>query len=135
MNNLDYLRIFLLYSVIVVLGVFLEVAVHKLHYFVTKTHYKEHHFTLGKYVFFLFFPILGLLIVYSKIGLTILQVLIIFSIVGTVLEWLVGFTYHQMVGVRLWTYHRYAITKYTSFLSIPLWGFFGIILWLLAKSL
>lgn len=127
-GSADYFRVFLIYAIIVVFGVFLETGLRSIHYAFTKTHYKEHHFTLGKYLFYLLFPIVGLFIIFNQLGLSVLQVFVTFSVVGTVLEWLVGFTYHHVVGVRLWTYHKYALTRYTSFLSIPLWGFFGVVL-------
>lgn len=128
-------EIFFLYTATAVIGVFLEMFVRILHHRLTQSHFKEHHFTLGKYFFYLLFPIIGLFVIYTQAGLNVVQVFVIFSAVGTVLEWLVGFTYYEIVGVRLWTYHKYAITKYTSFLSIPLWGLFGVLLWLLAKTI
>lgn len=126
---------FLLFVCMVLGGLLLELLARRMHYSLTKIHYKEHHFTWGKYLFFFSFPLVSLLILWSRAGWSFLQVFIIFALVGTFLEWIIGFSYYQIVGVRLWSYHKYAITKYTSFLSIPLWGLAGVIFWLLAKAL
>ena len=130
---MDPLRDFLLFFSMVVVGVLLEVVVSELHFFVTKNHYKENHFTYGKYIFLLLFPLVAIIIIVNRIGLSLLRVFIIFSVIGTFLELLVGFSYHKVVGQRLWTYHRYTLTRYTSLLSVPLWGLGGVLFWLLAQ--
>lgn len=66
-------------------------------------------------------------------GLSVLQVYLVFALVGTFLEWIIGFMYRQIVGEKLWSYHRYAIAEYTSFLSIPIWGLAGVLFWVLAQ--
>ena len=116
-------------------GMMLETFFHRIHYWITKTHYKEHHFTWGKYLYYLLFPLLTFGVSIYENGWNVVQVFLIFAFLGTFLEWMVGFTYHKIVGVRLWTYHKYSITRYTSFLSIPLWGFAGILFWHLARVL
>ena len=73
------------------------------------------------------------LIVVLRVGASLIYVFLIFSLVGTFLEGLIGYFYHNIVGQRLWTYHRYALKGYTSFLSIPIWGLGGAMSWLLAK--
>jgi len=60
-------------------------------------------------------------------------VFLIFAGVGTALEWLVGFSFHMVMGQRLWTYYKYNINTYTSLLSIPLWGIAGVFFYLLVK--
>src|SRR3989344_5279347 len=118
MNSaLNNLFIFLL---IFVGGVFLEISASKLHHFITKTHYKEHHFTFGKYLFLLLFPTIASLLILNREGWSLIRVFIAFAVLGTALEWFVDFGYHKIIGQRLWTYHRYSIGKYTSFLSMPL---------------
>jgi hypothetical protein len=114
-------------------GVFLESLIMKLHFYITKKHYKEHHYAFGKYVFFLSFPLLALLVIFYLTGQTTINVFLIFSFFGTILEWCIGYAYYQVVGQRLWTYHRYSIGSFTSFLSIPVWGLGGVMFWLLAK--
>lgn len=111
----------------------LEVVIKKLHFNITRTHYKEHHFVLGKYVVSLLFPILAIIIIYSRLGSSIIYTFFASAILGTFLEWLCGWWFYHIMGTRLWTYHRYSITKYTSFLSIPLWGLAGIFFLLIVK--
>jgi len=69
----------------------------------------------------------------QRTGSQLLLVCLSFALVGTFLEWLIGFFYHKIVGQKLWTYHRYSLSGYTSLLSIPLWGLAGALFWLLAK--
>lgn len=57
-----------------------------------------------------------------------------FSLVGSILEWLIGFSYHKLMGHKLWQYQQYSVHGYTSWLSIPLWGLAGVMFWLLAKA-
>ena len=117
----------------VVSGWLLEAIIAKFHYFLTKAHYREHHFTFGRYVFWLLFPLAAtLLLAYLKWG-PVLEIFIVFAFVGTAIEWFVGWSYHQVIGQRLWTYHRYSVGKYTSILSMPLWGLAGVLFWFLAQ--
>jgi len=69
----------------------------------------------------------------TKFGYSPLFVFALFAFWGTLLEGLVGFSYHMIVGQRLWTYHRYGIYGYTSLLSVPIWGLLGILMWFLAR--
>lgn len=121
------------YLLFLLIAMVFETLAFKIHYYVTKTHYKEHHYTFGKYLFFLTFPMLASLFLFYQHGWGLLKVFIGFAFTGTLLEWMIGWSYYNIVGQRLWTYHRYAITKYTSFLSIPLWGFAGVLFWIMVK--
>lgn len=114
-------------------GLTIEAVFTQFHYLLFRKHFKQYHFKFSRYLFYLLFPIIA--IVYSLIytGSTIIYIFLIFSVVGTALEWLAGFTYHMVVGQRLWTYHRFSIGGYTSLLSIPLWGLGGVFFWLLQK--
>jgi Putative ABC-transporter type IV len=121
----------LIFLVVFVGGVFLEIAVVRLHHAHIKTHHKEHHFSFAKYLLLILFPLIACGIILVKEGGDLVSIFIAFSVLGTALEWFVAFGYHQIMGQRLWTYHRYSITKYTSFLSIPFWGTAGILAWLI----
>jgi hypothetical protein len=121
----------LIFLVVFVGGVFLEIAVVRLHHARIKTHHKEHHFSFAKYLLLILFPLIACGIILVKEGWDLIAIFIAFSVLGTALEWFVAFGYHQIMGQRLWTYHRYSITKYTSFLSIPFWGTAGILAWLI----
>lgn len=131
---MDDRLLFFIYLFTVAGGILLEVGVRKLHFLLTKRHYKEHHFSLAKYFLLLLFPFVAMFFALMTTGFKLFWVFAIFAVVGTVLEWLIGWAYYQIEGQRLWTYHRYAIGKYTSYLSIPLWGAAGILFWVLTKS-
>ena len=122
-----------IYLLMLVCSFVVEVGYAKLYYALTKTHYKEHPFAFGKYFFWLLFPVLTTVFVATIAGLSLAYIIVAFAAIGTLLEWLVGWSYHRVVGQRLWTYHRYALGGYTSLLSIPVWGLAGGLFWLLAK--
>jgi uncharacterized membrane protein len=126
-------KLLLIYIGGALLGLLLETLLFKLHYLVTKKHYKEHHYKFSRYVSLLVFPMLLVLLVIFKTDATTLYVFFSSALFGTLLEWLIGWSYYNIMGQRLWTYHRYTISKYTSLLSIPLWGFFGVVFWTVAK--
>ena len=128
------MNILIIYSLMIIVGFVLEVLSVKLFYYITKEHYKIHHFTFGKYFLLLLFPLLAILFASFVEGLTILKVFVFFAIIGDVMEFLIGWAYDKVVGQRLWTYHKYSIFRYTSFLSLPLWGILGIVFWLLANA-
>lgn len=126
---------FLLFFGIVIVGVIIEITAAKIYFRLVKKDSKINHHSFRRYVFLLTFPLLAVFVIVKKEGLTALNVFLVFSIVGTFLEWLIGFSYHKVVGQRLWTYHKYSLTGYSSLLSIPLWGMAGVLFWLLAKAL
>lgn len=130
---MDYPSIVLIFLSLLVGGFFLEALVGQFHHFIYKKPYKKYHYSFARYIFFLLFPITAFIFVLAQIGLEVLTVFLSFSLIGTFLEWLSGFSYHMSVGQRLWTYHRYSIGSYTSFLSIPLWGLGGVLFWLLVS--
>lgn len=123
-----------LFLFMVVVGVGLESMAVKSYYLITKTHYKEHHFSWGKYLFLLSFPLLATFYAINQEGASLAKVFVIFGFAGTLLELFIGAAYHNIMGQRLWTYHKYTITKYTSFLSLPLWGMSGVLFWLMVKA-
>ncbi len=128
-NTLALIK-FLIFFLTIVISLILELLFSKLYYLVTNNPYKSHHFSFGRYIYFLVIPILIILYFIQGSKLNLIAVLISFSLLGTLAEWLIGFFYHKIVGQRLWTYHRYSINKYTSVLSIPIWGIAGLIFYL-----
>ncbi len=126
------LQSFIIFSVAII-GVTIESIASGLHDRISKLRYKEHKFTLSRYLFFILFPTVATLIVWNLMGMQIWIIFLAFALIGTFFEWLIGFSYEKIVGKQLWTYHRYSINGYTSLLSIPLWGFAGIIFYLLAQ--
>jgi hypothetical protein len=125
--------LFFIFFGLIIGGVLFEVVLSQAHYFLTKKHYKQYQYSFDRYLFLLLFPLTATFFIASQVGFTLFYVFLAFMIVGSILEWLVGFSYHMVVGQRLWTYHRYGITTYTSLLSLPLWGFAGVLFWLLAR--
>lgn len=124
---------FLLFLFMVVGGVVLEELAQVLYFSLTKKKFKEHHFRFSRYFYLLMFPILATIVMVQRNSAVLLPVFLTFAITGTFIEWLIGFFYHRIVGQKLWTYHRYSLTGYTSLLSIPIWGLAGVLFWLLAK--
>lgn len=81
----------------------------------------------------LLLPLIVLLLLVLHLGGVYLNIFLYSALFGTILEWLVGWWFHSIMGTRLWTYHRYDITRYTSFLSIPIWGIAGVFLSLIVR--
>jgi len=80
-------------------------------------------------------PVLGVGGLTALLGVKPLLIFITASLIGPLLEWLVGFTYHRIMGAHLWVYERYPLPgRYTSYLTIPMWGFAIELLWLLLKD-
>lgn len=125
--------IFVNFLLILVIGVLIEVAVSQLHFYMTNKHIKRYHFSYSRYFFLLLFPMVAAFVTFGQTGITLVKVFLAFALVGTFLEWLIGFSYHMVVGQRLWTYHRLGLNGYTSILSIPLWGLAGALFYLLGK--
>ena len=126
------LRIFLLYIAIVAIGVLLEVLVISILSKNKRIKARLDAMTWLKYLVLMIFPWFAVVMVFRQLGLIVFNVYFAFSFLGAFFEWLIGFSYHQIVGERLWTYHKYSINGYTSWLSLPLWGLAGVLFWLFA---
>lgn len=122
-----------IFLILTIGGLIIESVFSQFHYLIYKKHFKSYHFKFSRYLFYLLFPMVAIFFSFIYTDLTLIYIFFIFSLVGTALEWLAGFAYHMVVGQRLWTYHRFSIGGYTSFLSIPLWGLGGVFFWLLQK--
>lgn len=123
----------LIFFCMVLGGVALEAVTQHLYFKLTHKKMRRYHFSWSKYFYLLLPSFLTVGLYAAKFGSSLLAIYLFFAAVGTVLEWTIGFFYHQMLGQRLWSYHRYSLGGYTSFLSIPLWGLAGVLFWLLAK--
>ena len=130
-NDLKYVLLFIL---MLAIGVLLEVIIARIYNILTSKNLRSIHFTFGRYLFLMIIPIFTILLFGMKLKIALTEIFVTFSIVGTILEYLVGFSYHEIVGQRLWTYHRYSLKGYTSLLSLPLWGLGGVLFWLLAQA-
>jgi hypothetical protein len=134
MNQYFYPIIFLLS---IAFSVGFEIILSKI-YFNDLGSKKKHqvvHFKLSRYFFLISMPIIIMLLMSYLVSASILKYFIFFAAIGTILEYCIGYSYHRIVGDRLWAYNRYSIKGYTSLLSIPLWGLFGALLYLLAKTI
>jgi hypothetical protein len=123
---------FLLFIALVAGGVLLEVVLFKLFLSFVRSRLSAD-FILLKYCYLLSIPLLAVLVIMQRTGTVVLYVFFITSLVGTLFEFLAGFAYKRVTGERLWTYHRYTVSEYTSMLSLPMWGLAGVLLWLLAR--
>ena len=126
-------KIFISYFLFLVIGLLIEVIGKKIHFVLTKKHYRENHFTFGKYIVFLSVPMAATILLFYVVGWKLIYIVITFGLIGTFMEWLAGWSYHQIMGQRLWTYHRYAIGGYTSWLSLLFWGISGGLFYILAS--
>lgn len=131
---MDFRYYFFLFLGLIIGGVLIEALISQLHFYITKKHFKKYHFSAGRYIFLLLFPLAATLFLASRVGFKLINVFIAFAIVGPLIEWLIGFSYEMVVGHKLWSYYRYNINSYTSFLAIPLWGLAGVLFWLLAQA-
>jgi len=123
----------ILYLCLVIGSLLLEGALSKLYYLLTKHPHKTYHFSWGRYMYLLLLPLLATVYMAYQVNQSLIYVYFIFTFVGTALEWCIGYSYHQIVGQRLWTYHRYSINGYTSILAMPIWGMGGVLFWLLTQ--
>lgn len=122
-----------IFLVLIVGGFIIESIFAQIHFLVYRNHFKKYNFSFGRYLFYLLFPLVALIYSFVSVGYQILPIFLAFSIIGTTIEWLAGFSYHMILGQRLWSYHRYSIGRYTSLLSIPLWGVAGVLFWMLNR--
>ncbi|MBI3558975.1 hypothetical protein HY085_01135 [Candidatus Gottesmanbacteria bacterium] len=125
--------IFVIFALMLIVGIVLEYILEKTHLLVFKKKHKTHYFPVSKFLYFLIFPLISILFVASQLQIPIILGFLIFSIVGTTAEYFLGYSFYQIVGRKLWTYHTYPIGGYTSWLSVPLWGVGGIIFWLISR--
>ena len=96
--------------------------------------FKVHHFSIGRYVVYYGIPFVTIFAwISTHYHPSYVIAFLVFGTVGTILEWFLGYAYHKVVGTRLWTYHQYSISGYTSLLSIPLWSLGGFFFWSLSN--
>lgn len=131
-NNIDWFY-FTLFLFLLVLIFLLEAFISQGHYLLTGKKFRQHHFSIIRYLYLLLPPLVAFFYLLNNIGLPILKVFFIFAIMGTLLEGIVGFAYHMVVGKRLWTYSLHSLGGYTSFLAIPYWGFVGVLAWFIVR--
>lgn len=97
---------------------------------------KTKKFRWSEYLLFIAAPTFGCLALSYFYGVNVLYLFLVFSITGVILEYGTGMAYHRILNKHLWTYGRFSLPgRYSSFLSLPLWGAWGVIAWLIGKQL
>jgi len=94
---------------------------------------KTKYFKWREYIAIIIWPILSVLALTYFVDVKILSLFFVSSFVGFALEYILGFAYHKTLNKRLWEYRRLSIGKYTSFLTLPIWGIAGVFFWFLSK--
>lgn len=81
-------------------------------------------------------PMLGVIGLTFFFGIKPIEMFVLGMILLPILEWSTGKAYHAVLGSRLWVYERYPLPgRYTSWLTLPIWGAAMVLLWLMAKHL
>jgi len=95
---------------------------------------KTKKFKWSEYIALLSVPVL------CSFGLTYFfgeKIIILFiksMIIGFILEFGLGYSYHKILNKRLWVYDTSILGGYTNWLTLPMWGVAGILFWLISKS-
>ena len=93
-------------------------------------------FRWQEYLALLLGPHIAVVLQAHFIDIKIIYLYAVSAVVGFLLEFLLGFFYHQTLNKKLWVYdsEAYAIWNgYTSLLTFPMWGLAGVIFWHLGK--
>ncbi len=96
---------------------------------------KTKKFRWSEYIAILFIPVIGSLSLSYFYGKEVVYLFFISSIIGFILEYMIGLAYHKTLNKRLWTYDRLSVHGYTSLLTFPMWGVAGIVFWLISRSI
>ncbi len=90
-------------------------------------------FRWSSFVAFLFAPVCASLLLTLVYGWRVLFLFAVSCVVGFLMEFSLGLLYHKTLKHRLWSYDRYNVGGYTSWLTIPMWGVAGVLFWLLGR--
>lgn len=130
---MDEIFNFYFFLAIIIGGVIFERALQILYFRLQNRKQYNEKFSAKRYLYYLSLPFISVIFMSVKEGEKILEIFLAFAILGPIIEYLIGYFYHQIVGSRLWTYHSFAISGYTSWLSLPIWGLAGVLFWFLAQ--
>lgn len=116
------------YSAATDLGIFLTIALGGfwLEAVIANTYFKKKSFTAGRYLFFLLGPTVAIVWAYIHLGDAIIYIALFSAVVGSFLEYVVGSTYTEVIGSKLWRYKQFNIREHTSVLALPLWSITGV---------
>jgi hypothetical protein len=95
--------------------------------------FHDHKFRPSRYFLLILSPLIASIVAYDRVGVEILYLFVIVGFLGFILEYGTGKVYSIVVGRRLWRYYRDNLNENTSWLSMPLWGFAGILFFLLSR--
>ena len=90
-------------------------------------------FLWREYIAIIIWPLICVGILTYVYGPKLITMFVASSLLGFVLEYILGLVYHKTLNSRLWTYHRLSMQGYTSLLSIPVWGIAGVIFFFIFK--
>jgi len=94
---------------------------------------KTTRFRWSEYIAIIILPLLFITFLIVYYNFAILKMFLLSAVIGFLGEGLIGFVYDKTLNKRLWTYNRFSVKGYTSYLSIPLWGIAGVLFWFLSK--
>ncbi len=94
---------------------------------------KTKQFKWSEYILLVIWPVIFVFGFAYFIDIKIINMFIISSFIGFVLEYILGFSYYKTLNKKLWEYNRLSVGGYTSLLSIPFWGVAGVFFWFLSK--
>lgn len=97
--------------------------------------HKTKRFRWSEYIAITIWPLLGIFVFAYLIDIKILLLFVVSSFVGFILEYMAGLVYHKTLNKKLWEYKRLSLNGYTSLLTIPVWGFMGVVFWFLGKMI
>lgn len=127
------LSLFFLFMIIAIGGLFLEAGIAGFYHSRFRKGGGELKFSFKKYLFVISFPMFASATAFFLTENILIYVFATFAIVGAFIEWLVGWVFYRVTGEPFWTYHFYPLGRFTSYLSVPIWGFGGVLFWLLAR--
>jgi hypothetical protein len=82
-------------------------------------------FSLVRYFILLAVPGLSLVYVIAQYGWVTLLLFAVFALMGTAIEYVLGYTFYKMCNTKVWEYSLYSWSGFTSWLAIIPWGFYG----------
>jgi uncharacterized membrane protein len=94
---------------------------------------KTKKFRWSEYIAIMIWPLLSIAFLAVYVNYKIFYLFVVSMVAGTCFEYLFGLVYEKTLNKKLWKYDRLAISGYTSWLSIPIWGVAGVVFWSLGR--
>ena len=122
-----------IFFLIIFCGLFVE----SVFYFVLKylfgKHFRNHLNPKFVSISIFFIPIWGLLFFITRQNLGYIKIFLIFAFIGTLAESLLGRFFFDLIGKKVWSYNFAKLGRFTSWISIPYWGWAGLLFFWIAK--